>query len=95
MSDVAGDDITIRVRIVNPQGLHARPISQFVKLASSHRASVHVEGPGGAADGGSVLQMMGLAAGQGSELVIRAQGEQASEVLAALSALVEAGFGES
>ena len=83
------------VKLVNKHGLHARPISEFVKLVGRFRARVRVEGPGGQADGGSVLQMMGLAAAHGSELRIHAEGEDAGEVLAALEGLVTRGFGES
>jgi phosphotransferase system HPr-like phosphotransfer protein len=39
--------------------------------------------------------MMTLAAGQGTELVVEADGRQAAEALAALSELVAAGFGET
>ncbi|MFT7465137.1 MAG: phosphocarrier protein HPr [Pseudohongiellaceae bacterium] len=82
------------VRIVNKQGLHARPISDFVKTVSRFSAVVTVRGPGGEASGSSVLQMMGLAAGLGAELDIRADGGDAEAVLEALSALVANGFGE-
>ena len=89
------EGVTTRLTIVNPHGMHARPISEFVKVVQGHAVSVTVVGPGGEADGGSVLQLMGLAAGQGSELIVTAQGAQAAEVLAALTELVASGFGES
>lgn len=82
------------VRIVNKQGLHARPISDFVKTVSRFSSVVTVRGPGGEADGSSVLQMMGLAAGLGSELRISADGGDAQAVLKALAVLVGDGFGE-
>ena len=56
---------------------------------------MRVEGPGGQADGASVLQMMGLAAALGSELHIHAEGEDARDAVQALQALVARGFGES
>ena len=46
------------------------------------------------ADGASIFSMMTLAAGQGAELVLQAQGEQAADVLTALQTLVAGGFGE-
>ncbi len=82
------------VRIVNKQGLHARPISDFVKTVARFEASVTVRGPGGEADGASVLQMMGLAAGLGAELDLHATGEDAEALLSALATLVADGFGE-
>jgi phosphocarrier protein HPr len=84
------------VRVVNRQGLHARPISRFVQMASRFEASVQVTGPDGTvAEGGSIFSMMTLAAGQGAELRLRAEGRQAREALDALVRLVGEGFGES
>jgi phosphocarrier protein len=83
------------VRIVNPQGLHARPISRFVQTAGRFEATVAVRGPDGTvADGRSIFSMMTLAAGQGAELVLEADGRQAAEAVAALAELVAEGFGE-
>lgn len=83
------------VRIVNRQGLHARPISSFVATLARFRARVTVRGPDGTvADGSSIFSMMTLAAGAGTELVLEADGEHAAEALAALQRLVETGFGE-
>jgi phosphocarrier protein HPr len=83
------------VRIVNRQGLHARPISRFVQTVARFEARVTVTGPDGTvADGASVFSMMTLAAGQGSELLLEADGTQARESLAALASLVAEGFGE-
>ncbi|GJM22323.1 MAG: hypothetical protein DHS20C15_22380 [Planctomycetota bacterium] len=83
------------VRVVNPQGLHARPISCFVKLSSRYSCRISVRGPGGEADGASVLSMMSLAASQGAELAITARGADAHEALAALVDLVTRGFDEA
>ena len=84
------------VRIVNRQGLHARPISRFVQTAGLYDAAVSVRGPDGTvADGRSIFSMMTLAAGQGAELALEAEGRQAAEVVAALVHLVAEGFGET
>jgi hypothetical protein len=50
---------------------------------------------GTVADGRSIFSMMTLAAGQGAELVVEADGRQAAEVLEALAQLVAGGFGET
>lgn len=82
--------------IVNPQGLHARPISSFVALVQGFDANVSVRGPDGTvADGSSVFSMMTLAVSQGGELILETEGVQAGELLAALSKLIAEGFGES
>ena len=83
------------VRLINRQGLHARPISQFVDLVTRAGARVQVTGPDGTvADGSSVFSMMTLAAGEGSELAISVSGSGAEDLLAALVDLVGSGFGE-
>jgi phosphotransferase system HPr (HPr) family protein len=80
---------------VNRQGLHARPISQFVDLVTRVEAVVEVTGPDGTvADGGSVFSMMTLAAGSGSDLTIAVSGSGAEDLLAALVDLIGSGFGE-
>lgn len=80
---------------MNRQGLHARPISQFVELSRRFSVRVSVQGPGGEANGGSILEMMGLAAGQGDELRIIASGGEAQAAVDALCRLVARGFDEA
>lgn len=57
-------------------------------------ACIRVRGPGGEADGASVLDMMRLQGSKGCELEILATGSQAKEAIEALHALVSTGFGE-
>lgn len=89
-----GDEVTASVRVVNRLGVHARPVSQLVAIVKRHRASVTVRGPGGEADGASLLQMLGLLAPKGSELTFTARGHDARTVVAALADLVARGFDE-
>jgi len=80
--------------LVNRQGLHARPISRIVELARAHRARLTVGHRGRTADGRSVLELMTLGAGPGSVLQVRAEGEDAGALLAAVESLIAGGFGE-
>jgi phosphocarrier protein HPr len=81
-----------RVEIVNAYGLHMRPADKFVKLADSFRSKVWVYHGGTKANGKSILDMAGLAAECGASLDLEALGPDAEEALAALAALVAAGF---
>jgi phosphocarrier protein HPr len=83
------------VTIVNPLGLHARPAAEFVKVASAFRAEVQVEKDGMQVNGKSIMGVMTLAAECGSSLVVRATGEDADAVVAALADLVARGFDEA
>jgi phosphocarrier protein len=82
------------VTIVNRLGLHARPAMTFVDLAVQFESEIRVRKGEHEVDGKSIMQMMMLAAGKGSELVIRAEGPDAEKAVAALRALIESGFDE-
>ena len=80
--------------IVNSLGLHARPAAEFVKTSARFMANVIVRKDSLEVNGKSIMGMMMLAAERGSELYIRTEGDDAEAALAALIALVAAGFNE-
>ena len=82
------------VIILNEQGLHARPIMQFVDTAAQFSAEVKVRCDDTVVDGKSPMEMMLLAATRGTRLTLTARGEDAAEVLDALVALVARKFSE-
>jgi phosphocarrier protein HPr len=88
------DDVVARrqVTIVNTYGLHMRPSSRFVKLASSFQSEIRVHFREATANGKSLLDMTSLAAERGTTLEIEARGADAEPALEALAALVAAGF---
>ena len=84
-------------KICNSLGLHARPAMQFVDVANqfTSRVTVHKGGEEPAdADGKSVMQMIILAATDGTPLRIEAEGEDADRAVDKLVELVENKFGE-
>ena len=83
-----------RVTLVNPQGLHMRPADMFVRVANRFAAQIQVAKDDESVDGKSILQILTLAASQGTELVIEATGPDAQAAAAALVALVESGFND-
>jgi phosphocarrier protein len=83
-----------RVTILNKRGLHARAAARFVKLASQFAAELTVAKDGVAVSGRSIMGLMMLAAGPGTELSIRAEGPDADAALDALAGLVAAKFDE-
>jgi len=83
--------------ISNKLGLHARPAMQFVDLANQFKSEVKVVSFGeepGEVDGKSVMQMMTLAAVEGTPLKIIADGEDADAAVEQLAKLIEDKFGE-
>ena len=100
MSDAAsGADAgigTLRrtLRISNKRGLHARAAAKFVRTVGQFDATARVSFKGQEVSGLSIMGLMMLAAGIGSEIELSCSGRQAMEAMAALSALVEGKFGE-
>jgi phosphocarrier protein HPr len=87
--------ITRTVTITNKRGLHARAAAKFVVIAERFGAAIDVvRGDEPPVSARSIMGLMMLGAGKGSEIELRAEGWDAKEALDALSALVEAGFDE-
>lgn len=81
--------------IRNQRGLHARAAARFVKLAFEFDAEITVAKNGTAVSGRSIMGLMMLAAGPGTELEICGTGPDRARAVAALAALVSGGFDES
>lgn len=84
------DAVSAATTLVNKDGLHARPASDFVKLASSFDASITVNG----VDAKSLLRIMSLGLAAGRRVELEATGPSAVAALAALVDLIDSGFGE-
>ena len=93
-ADVGAAPLRRTVDIVNARGLHARASAKFVKCAAGFDAEVRVSRDGQTVDAQSIMGLMMLAAGPGSQIEIEAEGAQAAEALAALCDLVAARFDE-
>ncbi len=73
-----------KVKIVNPQGLHARPASLFVKIANRFESEVTVRKGSEAVNGKSIMGLMTLAANQGSILELEVSGNDAEAAVTEL-----------
>ena len=94
MSPTQTAPLSRELTIVNQRGLHARASAKFVQVAGSFNADVRVEKDGVSVGGTSIMGLMMLAASPGCSIRVSAKGEQASEVIAALEALIADRFGE-
>ncbi|MET0547168.1 MAG: HPr family phosphocarrier protein [Caulobacterales bacterium] len=88
------EPVRTSVLIENARGLHARASAKFVACARQYDANVIVSREGQEADASSIMDLLMLAAGPGSEIELNASGPQAREAIAALSELVKSRFGE-
>jgi phosphocarrier protein len=82
------------VTISNRLGLHARASAKLTKLAASFKSEVFMSRNGRRVNAKSILGVMMLAAGQGSEVEIETVGEDQETAMDALAALIEQKFGE-
>ena len=82
------DTAQLQVTIQNKLGLHARPAMSFVDIANSFASQITVKKGPQSVDGKSIMQMLMLAATQGTQLQIEATGADAPQALEALRALV-------
>ncbi len=80
--------------ISNKLGLHARASAKLTKLAGSFPCEVWISKGERRVNAKSIMGVMMLAAGLGSEVQLETLGEQEDEALAQLLALFEDKFGE-
>ncbi len=81
--------------VINKLGIHARPAAMIVRVANKYKADVIVEKEDEQVSGKSIMGLMMLAAGQGTELRFSATGEQAGVLLEEMHALFERKFEET
>ena len=80
--------------IKNKLGLHARAANMVVQVASNFVSTITVDKDGIQANAKSIMGLLLLAAGQGSQIVVKAQGRDAKEAIEKLGKLIEGKFGE-
>lgn len=85
---------TATVNIVNKLGMHARASAKFVTLASQFKSDVTLGRNGQQANGKSIMGIMMLAAGKGSQVSLTVEGEDEDTALGALTELIANRFGE-
>ena len=85
---------TASIIIPNKLGLHARAAAKLVSTASKFTAEVYLQKEDNRINGKSIMGVMMLAASQGTPIEVSTDGEDETEALQALIALIEDGFGE-
>ncbi len=82
------------IRVINKLGLHARASAKLTKMAGSFPCQVWISRGERRVNAKSIMGVMMLAAGMGSEVVLETEGPDADQALAALLALMADKFGE-
>jgi len=91
VSEPYGEFHEAQFEVRSPYGLHARPAARFAQMATELGCEIQLGRPGGQewVNGASVLSILSLAAGEGTLLVIRAEGPDAMAAVARLGAILE------
>ncbi|MFT2109775.1 HPr family phosphocarrier protein [Marinomonas sp. 2405UD68-3] len=82
------------ITIINKLGLHARAAGKLVETTSRFGCDITIEKDGRNVDGKSIMAMMMLAAGKGTEITIKANGDDEDNALVAIIDLINNRFGE-
>jgi phosphotransferase system HPr (HPr) family protein len=82
------------LEIKNKLGLHARAAAKLVHTAARFKSDIKIRKGDEEVDGKSILGILLLAAGRGSTILVRADGEDEREALDAIEKLIDARFDE-
>ena len=85
---------SITAEIVNKLGLHARASAKLTQLASGFQSEIWLSRSGRRVNAKSIMGVMMLAAGQGTSVIIEAEGADAQAAIDALLQLIRDKFGE-
>ena len=86
--------IKATTRINNKLGLHARASAKLSKLAGGFRSEIFLSRNGRRVNAKSIMGVMMLAAGIGTEIEIETEGEDEEAAMTALRSLIDDKFGE-
>jgi phosphocarrier protein HPr len=86
--------IQTSITISNKLGLHARASAKFTKLAGGFRSEVFMTRGDRRVNAKSIMGVMMLAAGNGTEVQLEVEGEDEQAAMGALLALINDKFGE-
>jgi phosphocarrier protein len=82
------------VQVINTLGIHARPAAMIMQTASKFASSVEIIKNGAKADAKSIMSVMMLAAAKGTDITIKADGEDAESAVDAIIDLFNNKFNE-
>lgn len=82
------------VKISNKSGIHVRPAAQIAELANKFQANITFVKDGNEINAKSIMDLLTLAAGEGTQIKIKAEGIDEKKAIDALESLVNSKFSE-
>ncbi|MGF1450929.1 MAG: HPr family phosphocarrier protein [Opitutales bacterium] len=96
MEASSSESLTRTLKVKNEMGIHARPAAMIVRVANRYETvDLWVEKDGDQVNGKSIMGLMMLAAGNGSQLTFIASGDNANEMLDEMADLFDRRFEEA
>jgi phosphotransferase system HPr (HPr) family protein len=83
------------IEICNKLGLHARAASQLVRVSSQFRSNIHLIKNGRTVDAKSIMSLLMLGAGKGTQLSLRVEGADETAAHSAVVLLINNRFNEA
>ncbi len=83
-----------QIEIKNKLGLHARAAAKLVHIAAKFKSDIKIRKGDEEVDGKSILGILLLAAGRGSTIAVRANGEDENAAIDAIQELIDRKFDE-
>jgi phosphotransferase system HPr (HPr) family protein len=80
----SSDQVSRRLKVTNPSGLHARPTSEIVRCAMRHKSEITIEANGRRCSATSIMDIMTADIRCGAEIVVTAIGPDAEKAIKAL-----------
>lgn len=87
--------VSREITVINKTGIHSRPASMFVTIASKFKSNITVIKDTKKGNAKSIFNVIALGITKDSNITITAEGEDAAEAVDSLIKLVESKFGEA
>ena len=84
--------VELRATVKNKLGIHARPAAYLVKASTKFESEITLEKDGLEVNGKSIMGVMMLAAEQGAEVLVEAEGSDAQQAVERLAELLASDF---
>jgi phosphocarrier protein HPr len=82
------------VKILNKAGIHVRPAAQIAELSNKFQSDIFFFKNGIKINAKSIMELLTLAAGEKTELIINAEGSDETKAIEALEKLINSKFSE-
>ena len=86
--------VSKKMKVVNSQGFHMRPVTEFVNNMNKYNADVKIIAKGNEINGKSLMNIVASCIKFGDEIELQCTGPHEDAALKAAADMIESGFGE-